>query len=866
MAQPRDYNRNYNFTDYQTTNPSDPLPAAQVDAEFNDVKLTLDDLNENIGLIQRDDGKLANNAVHKEAFSQDALALVTAGSLTPRGSWASSTVYAVADIVDFNDATYLATVGHTAANAFATDLSAGNWILIANAAIAGGASSVDKYEGDGNTTAFSLSYSYTSDTDVLVFVNGALRNPGDDYSISGTTITFVTAPSLPAVAGNENVIIWGSSVVVEAAKQAAQAAQANAQGYANDAQDWAEKTSGPVTGTSYSSKYWATSTPVTTVATNISDVQTVATDIANVNTVAADLAGYDTTGTVAANITDVNTVAGIDSDVSTVAGISSDVTTVATYAANVTTVASDIQAVVTAANDLNEAVSEIDTVANSIANVNTVGTNIANVNTVGGISSNVTTVAGISSDVTAVAGNNANVTTVAGISGNVTTVAGISGNVTTVAGDSADIQALAAITSDVSTAAASITEITDFNDRFTASATAPASPQNGDLWYDTANSSLKIYVNTSWQVAGAYLQGLTSTHVFTATASQTTFTTDDAGNTMTIYANGNTLVFRNGIRLVEGTSSTNDYYISGNDVILNSGADAGDVLYVEVFTKISTTQEASLNTLVSNASTSASNAASSASAASTSASNAATSESNASTSESNAASSATSAASSATSAASSAAAAAASYDDFDDRFLGAKSSSPSTDNDGNSLLTGAIYWDTTANGLYIYDGSVWQQGAFSAGSLLANVVEDTTPQLGGNLDVVTSSIVSTSGRDINITPDTTGSVVIDGISYPQADGTNGQFLQTDGAGTLSFATVSTPTLSSLGLDNHDQVSVDASGNVSLGSSSISFGSSAWSIVLDGTDLDFRYNGTTVFKLSSAGAVVAADDITAFGTP
>lgn len=605
---------------------------------------------------------------------------------------------------------------------------------------------------------------------------------------------------------------------------------------------------------------------VTTAAGISSNITTVAGNTTNINTVASDLTGSDTIGTVAGSIANVNTVAGIDSNVTTVAGISSDVTTVATYASNVTTVASDIAAVVTAANDLNEAVSEIDTVANNITNVNTVGTNIANVNTVGGISSNVTTVAGISSDVTTVAGNNANVTTVAGISGNVTTVAGISGNVTTVAGDSADIQALAAITSDVSTAAASITEITDFNDRFTAAATAPASPQNGDLWYDTANSSLKVYVSTSWQVAGAYLQGLTSTHVFTATASQTTFTTDDASNTMSIYANGNTLVFKNGIRLVEGTSSTNDYYISGNSVILNAGATAGDILYVEVFTKVSTTQEASLNTLVSNASTSASNAASSASAASTSASNAATSESNASTSESNASSSATAAASSATSAASSAAAAAASYDDFDDRFLGAKSSSPSTDNDGNSLLTGAIYWDTTANGLYIYDGSVWQQGAFSAGSLLANVVEDTTPQLGGNLDVVTSSIVSTSARNINITPDTTGSVVIDGISYPQADGTNGQFLQTNGAGTLSFATVSTPTLSSLGLDNHDQVSVDASGNVSLGSSSISFGSSAWSIVLDGTDLDFRYNGTTVFKLSSAGAVVAADDITAFGTP
>jgi hypothetical protein len=40
----------------------------------------------------------------------------------------------------------------------------------------------------------------------------------------------------------------------------------------------------------------------------------------------------------------------------------------------------------------------------------------------------------------------------------------------------------------------------------------------------------------------------------------------------------------------------------------------------------------------------------------------------------------------------------------------------------------------------------------------------------------------------------------------------------------------------------------------------------WSITMNGTDLEFAYNGTVVFSLSSAGAVVAADNITAFGAP
>jgi len=100
------------------------------------------------------------------------------------------------------------------------------------------------------------------------------------------------------------------------------------------------------------------------------------------------------------------------------------------------------------------------------------------------------------------------------------------------------------------------------------------------------------------------------------------------------------------------------------------------------------------------ASTSATNAASSASSASTSASTATTQASNAST--------------SATSAAASATSAAASYDSFDDRYLGPKASAPTLDNDSNALLTGALYWNTTSNALFIWDGSAWNAAAFSA--------------------------------------------------------------------------------------------------------------------------------------------------------
>ena len=62
---------------------------------------------------------------------------------------------------------------------------------------------------------------------------------------------------------------------------------------------------------------------------------------------------------------------------------------------------------------------------------------------------------------------------------------------------------------------------------------------------------------------------------------------------------------------------------------------------------------------------------------------------------------------SATAAAASAAAAATSYDNFDDRYLGSKSTAPTLDNDGNTLLVGAIYWNSSTNAMYAWTGTEW---------------------------------------------------------------------------------------------------------------------------------------------------------------
>ena len=100
-------------------------------------------------------------------------------------------------------------------------------------------------------------------------------------------------------------------------------------------------------------------------------------------------------------------------------------------------------------------------------------------------------------------------------------------------------------------------------------------------------------------------------------------------------------------------------------------------------------------------------------AAATSATNAATSATNAATSATNAATSETNASASETLAATYAANAASSYDQFDDRYLGSKTADPALDNDGNALIVGALYFNTTDGVMKVYTASGWVNASSS---------------------------------------------------------------------------------------------------------------------------------------------------------
>ena len=169
----------------------------------------------------------------------------------------------------------------------------------------------------------------------------------------------------------------------------------------------------------------------------------------------------------------------------------------------------------------------------------------------------------------------------------------------------------------------------------------------------------------------------------------------------------------------------------------------------------------------------------------------------------------------------------AALDNFDDRFLGNKSSDVTVDNDGDALVAGALYYNTTDNVMKVYTGSAWVAAFVSGGSFAALsgatfTGDVTVPNLitSGNVDGrdVSADGTKLDGIEASATADQTASEIrtlvesatdsnvftdadhskLNGIAAGAtavssltdlgiSDGTNGQVLQTNGSGSFSFA-------------------------------------------------------------------------------
>jgi hypothetical protein len=288
------------------------------------------------------------------------------------------------------------------------------------------------------------------------------------------------------------------------------------------------------------------------------------------------------------------------------------------------------------------------------------------------------------------------------------------------------------------------------------------------------------------------------------------------------------------------------------------------------------TAETNAAASASSASTSATNAGNSASAASTSASSASTSASSASTSASNAATSATNAENA--------------YDNFDDRYLGAKATDPTVDNDGDALITGAMYFDSSNNVMKVYSGTEWQNASSSiegiksdfvytatASQVLFSGADDNTDTLvidkAGLVNVYLNGVrltdadytIDASGNSVTLDSGATVGDIVEIEVFGNFAGQSGADVAITGGSITGLTELSTGTFTSTGIDDNatsTAITIDASGNVGIGGTpneklSIHTGSNNGGLRLDSSSgnypfITFTENGAASCYLGDAG--------------
>jgi len=457
-----------------------------------------------------------------------------------------------------------------------------------------------------------------------------------------------------------------------------EAAQAAAEAARDTARDWANKTDGTVDGTRFSAKHWATRPDVITVAGDIqgpNTIGTVAGGIADVQTVASDLAGADTIGTVAADIAQVQTV-------------SADIT-------SVNAAAGSINAIVTVANDLTEAVSDIESVAGSIEAIDTVSADIPNVNAAATNIGSINQVAGDLLSPNFTADQSYDLGSIADVGdgtdgtpdGYLITAVDNLAVYQTVNDNIVEVREVGQIGADVSTVAGISADVTSV-----AGSTVEIGNVNANLNPITAVASITTHITNVSNVA-----------------SDVTLVANNLTDVTTV---ADDIVFiRSAPAAADDAASARDQAEAWADSAEDVEVEAGRYSAKHHAAKADGAR-VSAEQAQTDAESAESQAQASRDAASASESNAAASESAAAQSESNAAASESNAAQSASLAATR-------LDTFDDAFLGAQSTDPSTDNDGDALATGALYFNSATGALRVWTGSAWIDAINASSALIA---------------------------------------------------------------------------------------------------------------------------------------------------
>ena len=328
-------------------------------------------------------------------------------------------------------------------------------------------------------------------------------------------------------------------------------------------------------------------------------------------------------------------------------------------------------------------IGNVNIVGSAINNVNTTGANISSVNTVAANNTNVSKVAAVDLKVTTVANNDANVTTVAQSIGSVNTTAGSIGSVNTTAGSITGVNTVATNIANVNAVAGNNTNVT--------AVAGNASNINAAV---TNAGNINAVVANAANINTVSANNTNVTKVANIDSEVTTVANNDANVSTVAGINSavSTVAGISGNVTTVATNNANVTAVANNSANINAAVGNASNINAAV------ANATNINAAVANAANINTVAGVNADVTTVATNIAAVLD---------ASNQANAAASSAVSAASSAATAAALLDNFDDRYLGAKASDPALDNDGNALIVGALYFNTTDGVMKIYTASGW---------------------------------------------------------------------------------------------------------------------------------------------------------------
>ena len=484
------------------------------------------------------------------AFDANGEIAVTQELGTYKGNWAAGTSYSARDIV--KDTTtnniFIANTAHTSSGSLplTTNTDSAKWDLLVDAASATASASA------AATSATNSANSATASANSASAAASSESNAATSESNAATS------------ASNASTSATNASNSATAAANSANAAEAYADNF-DDAYLGAKASNPSVDNDGDPLDDGALYFDTTNNVMKVYDLGTTT--------------WYQLTPTVS-NQTNINIVSGISSEVQTVAGDSADIQTVSSDSADIQTLA-DIEDGTVATNAVSNA-------GNNSTNITTVAGQISPTN-------NIATVASANANIASVAGQISptnNIATVAGANASITTVANnLNGanTIGTVAGLNSEISALGPIAVDITTAATNVTDISNFADVYVGpSATPPTTRvdtsalQVGDLYFDTATNTMKVYSSGGWVSTGSSVNGTSDRFTYTVSSSTVTITgADDDGNTLA-YDAGYIDVYLNGVRMVNGTDVT---VTSGTSVVFASaiGTSGTDIVDIVAF-------------------------------------------------------------------------------------------------------------------------------------------------------------------------------------------------------------------------------------------------------------------------------------------